>query len=301
LEIEESFGVAEHFAERDFSLVIRAHGPYFKGAPALGLSADARAIDRCAAEARAVRYADGISAPSQYILDAISKEWDLDGIPTVVIPNPAVPAPADLRWKRTTSEPFQILYVGRFDRLKGADLLLQAFDLLVAKRLNVELLFAGPDSGLVSQDGRVWMLREYAEVHLSPNALLRMRYLGVVTRDVLREYRQKATVCVVASREESFSYAALEALGAACPLVASDSGGVPEIVMDEHNGLLFRSGDAQALAAQLGRVVEDAELSERLSEGARDSVSRYCPVKIAAETLDFYSRVVANRSRRDRA
>jgi glycosyltransferase involved in cell wall biosynthesis len=296
LEIEESFGLAEHFVGRDFALVVRAHGPYFKGAPALGLSADRRAQDRCAAEARAIKHADGISAPSQYILDAISEEWDIEGIPTTVIPNPAVPVPREMRWQPSKSGPQKILYVGRFDRLKGADVLLDAFNMVAARHPQVELLFAGPDSGLVDDEGRRWMLREYADAHLSPSALTRLNYLGTVSRDLLHELRKGAAACVVASREENFPYAALEALGAGCPLVAARMGGVPEIVVDEQNGLLFRSGEAASLAAQLERVLEDGALAENLSAGAQASFERYSPTNVALETLRFYERVVGAQS-----
>jgi glycosyltransferase involved in cell wall biosynthesis len=296
LEIEESFGLAEHFVDRDFSLIVRAHGPYFKGAPALGLSSDRRAQDRCAAEARAIKHADGISAPSQYILDAISQEWDIEGIPTAVIPNPAVPVSPEMRWRRSKSGPHKILYVGRFDRLKGADILLDAFNLIAAKHPNVELLFAGPDSGLVADDGRRWMFHEYADAHLSPAAIARLRYLGTVSRDRLQDLRKSAAACVVASREENFPYAALEALGAGCPLVAARMGGVPEIVVHEQNGLLFQSGQAGSLASQLERVLDDASLGDTLSAGALRSFERYRPINVALETLKFYERVAAARS-----
>jgi glycosyltransferase involved in cell wall biosynthesis len=291
LEIEESFGLGGHFRNRDFSLVVRAHGPFFLGAAALGIPFDRRVKDRCAAEARAIRHADGISAPSQYILDAISLEWDISGIPTAVIPNPAVPVPADFRWRPHATGPKQILYVGRFDRLKGADLMLRAFNAIAEKIPDVKLVFAGTDNGLTDDDGRHWKLQEYAETHLSPSARDRFVYLGTVSRTRLQDLRQSSAVCVVASREEAFSYTALEALGAGCPLVAARMGGVPEMVVDEHNGLLFESGRFESLAAQLLRVLEDDALCQRLSAAALQTCDRYLPVNVALQTLKFYKRV----------
>lgn len=298
LEIEESFGLGGHFRDRDFSLVVRAHGPFFLGAAALGIPFNRRVKDRCAAEARAIRHADGISAPSQYILDAISREWDISGIPTAVIPNPAVPVPSDFRWRPDTPDPKQILYVGRFDRLKGADLMLKAFNAIAERISDVNLVFAGTDNGLTDDDGRHWKLQEYAEAHLSPSARSRFFYLGVVSRTRLQDLRQCSAVCVVASREETFSYTALEALGAGCPLVAANMGGVPEMVVDEHNGLLFESGRFESLAAQLLRVLKDDALSKRLSEAALQSCDQYVPLNVALQTLNFYERVALLDSRR---
>ena len=296
LEIEESFGLGGHLRNRDFSLVVRAHGPFFLGAAALGIPFDRRVQDRCAAEARAVRHADGISVPSQYILDAILSEWGISDVPTAVIPNPAVPVPACLQWRPDTAGPKQILYVGRFDRLKGADLMLKAFNLIAEKLPDVKLVFAGTDNGLVDDNGRHWKLHEYAEAHLSPGARGRFLYLGMVSRSRLQDLRQSAAVCVVASREEAFSYAALEALGVGCPLVAASMGGIPEMVVDEHNGLLFESGRFESLAAQLMRVLEDDALSQRLSAAALQSCDRYLPVNVALQTLSFYERVASTHS-----
>jgi glycosyltransferase involved in cell wall biosynthesis len=239
---------------------------------------------------------DGISAPSQYILDAISREWDISGIPTAVIPNPAVPVPAELRWRPDTTGPKHILYVGRFDRLKGADLMLRAFNAIAEERLDVNLVFAGSDNGLTDDDGRQWKLNEYAEANLSSCARARFHYLGVVSQTRLQDLRQSSAVCVVASREETFSYTALEALGAGCPLVAARMGGVPEMVVDEHNGLLFESGRFESLAVQLLRVLEDDALSKRLSAAALQTSDRYLPVNVALQTLNFYKRVALQDS-----
>jgi glycosyltransferase involved in cell wall biosynthesis len=296
LEIEESFGLAEHFKKRNFSLVVRAHGPFFKGAAALGIPFDRRVRDRCAAEARAIQYADGISVPSQYVLDAISREWEISGIPTAVIPNPAVAVPKHLRWRPNATGPKKILYVGRFDRLKGADLMLQAFNVIAERDNRVELMFAGPDNGLTDDDGQNWKLQEYVETHLSLGARRRFHYLGVVSGNHLQDLRRTAAACVVASREENFPYAALEALGTGCPLVAAKVGGVPEIVVDEQNGLLFDSGSFESLAAQLARILEDDALCKRLSETAMQNFDRYLPVNVALETLNFYERVASSAS-----
>jgi L-malate glycosyltransferase len=77
---------------------------------------------------------------------------------------------------------------------------------------------------------------------------------------------------VVASRGEPFGLVLLEAMRAGVPVVASNAGGVPEIVSDGINGLLFKSGDAEDLAGALQRVAEDSALAGRLCEEGRRAI-----------------------------
>lgn len=71
---------------------------------------------------------------------------------------------------------------------------------------------------------------------------------------------------VVASEAEPFGLVLLEAMRAGVPLVATNAGGVPEIVSDGVNGLLFEAGDAEGLAAAFSRIASEPKLAKQLSE-----------------------------------
>lgn len=292
LEMEESFGMAEHLRERGFRVVLRLHGPYFLAVPALGLPQSKFVVDRCSAEARAVRFADGISAPSSYVLECASREWDIAGKPTAVIPNPIAPVKDAHFWRDCDSADPYILYVGRFDRLKGADILISAFGEVCKRVRNVRLLFAGPDYGLLDQSRKVWSIDRYVRAHLDPHALQRFEYLGAVTRDRLASLRARAAVAVVSSREESFSYVAAEALAAGCPLVAPSIGGLREMVESGKNGLLYDGEDVLHFADQIERVLNDRELRLSISRNARNSAVQFTPQAVAVETLRFYKSLI---------
>jgi glycosyltransferase involved in cell wall biosynthesis len=64
----------------------------------------------------------------------------------------------------------------------------------------------------------------------------------------------------------------LEAMAMRVPVVASDVGGIPEAVQDAINGLLVPSGDADALAESLSRMIDDPALARRLGAAARQRV-----------------------------
>lgn len=88
-------------------------------------------------------------------------------------------------------------------------------------------------------------------------------------------------VLVVPSRREALARVIMEAFAAGVPVVAAASGGIPEIVRHEQNGLLIPTGDAKALATAVRRLLDDAELRTRLVDQARrDYLARF--------TLDRY-------------
>ncbi|MBD0330424.1 MAG: glycosyltransferase, partial [Thermoleophilia bacterium] len=81
----------------------------------------------------------------------------------------------------------------------------------------------------------------------------------------------------------NFPHAAVEALAAGTPVVATPVGGVPEIVRDGENGLLVEPGSVDALADALRRLRSDAALRERLAAGARSSVAHLSAERVYGE------------------
>jgi glycosyltransferase involved in cell wall biosynthesis len=297
-EVEESYGIAEHVRAPGIPLVLRAHGPWLLNGPALGMARDRAFRDKCAAERRAAARADALSFPSQHVLDAVRGEWDLQSVPCAVIPNPGPVLAAQDRWDPAAIATHRILYVGRFDRIKGADVLLRAFETVAQRVPDAELTFVGPDVGLVGDDGKLWRLEEYLRAHLSARAAARVKVLGTLGMERIRELRRSSAVTVISSRQENFPLAAVEAISFGCPTVASASGGTPEIVLDGESGLLFRNADAEDLARKVLALLEDHDLARRLGERAAVFAKRFDPRQVAADTAAFYADVLeAYRSR----
>jgi glycosyltransferase involved in cell wall biosynthesis len=210
----------------------------------------------------------------------------------VVIPNPIAPVREASRWRLATSDPDELLFVGRFDRHKGGDVVIEAFARVAAKRPSTRLTFAGPDLGVVNAIGTRWTLEQFAADRLGA-ARSRLDWLGPQPRGQIEELRRRARVVVVASRYENFPYTALEAMAAGCPLASTHAGGLAEVVEDGRNALTCIPDDAEALADCILRLFEHSELSARLGEQAlRDSQDRYDPRVVARSTLDFYRDVL---------
>ena len=168
---------------------------------------------------------------------------------------------------RRIATPSRIVFVGRFDLHKGADVMIDAFARLAATRPALKLDFVGPDRGIPNPHGGSTGVAEYIERHVSDPAIRRRITIhGQKSPQEANELRRRGFVTVVPSRYETFGYTAVEAMSLGCPLVAANTGGLAEIVQDGETGLLFRSGDPESLASQLSRLLTSPELAARFGQ-----------------------------------
>jgi glycosyltransferase involved in cell wall biosynthesis len=117
-----------------------------------------------------------------------------------------------------------------------------------------------------------------------------VKFVSGVTDERIVELYAEASVAVVPSLYEGFSLPAVEAMACGVPLVATTGGALPEVVgRGGDTGLLVPPGDQQALAAALGKVLDDANLAARLSEAGRQRVLERFTWRACAEgTVDNY-------------
>ena len=88
----------------------------------------------------------------------------------------------------------------------------------------------------------------------------------------------------------------LEAMQAGLPIVASETGGIPEVIEVGVNGILVPPGDPEVLARAIDRLLADHNLARRLSEGARERGKNYDWEVLAERVLRVYRGVTAGRS-----
>jgi glycosyltransferase involved in cell wall biosynthesis len=169
-----------------------------------------------------------------------------------VVPN-GVALPEDVG---AEAEPPQILFAGRLSREKGI------LELVEAARGH-ELLVAG--------DGPL------------RNRVQQAR--GWVPRDELEQLYARAAVVACPSHREGFGVVCAEAMAHGRPVVASDVGGLRDLVVDGETGLLVPPGDIAALRAALERLLADGDLRLRLGAAARERVRTYCSWETVTEAV----------------
>jgi glycosyltransferase involved in cell wall biosynthesis len=179
--------------------------------------------------------------------------------------------------------------VARFAPQKAHEVLLRA--LAKVDRPNVRLLLVGDDP---FGDGKRRAEDVAQELRLGERVL----FTGI-RRDV-PDLLAIADGFVMASRWEGLGLVFLEAMAASLPVVATRVSAVPEVVVDGETGLLVPVDDADALAAALARLADDAELRRRLgAAGAPRVRERFGLERMVEETLSVY-REVKSPLRKDR-
>ena len=123
----------------------------------------------------------------------------------------------------------------------------------------------------------------------------RVRWLGQVA-DV-RPVLAAADVVAMPSLAEGLGVAAIEAMAAGRPVVASAVGGLPELIADGEHGLLVPPADAAALAAALARCLGDPALRARLGASGRLRAEAFSTLAMARGTASVYERALAARRR----
>lgn len=115
-------------------------------------------------------------------------------------------------------------------------------------------------------------------------------------RDVA-PHLQRGAVFLLPSELESFGLAALEAMSCGVPVIASNVGGLPEVVTHGVNGFLHAVGDVTAMAGSARRLLSDAQLHRSMSKAARDAaVSRFQRSPIVDQWEAHYRRLTRTQS-----
>ena len=295
VEIEESFGLCRHVeAFGDWPTVVRLHGPWFLNGPALGVPRDAEFDRRVRDEGEALAHAHFVSAPSLDVLERTRTFYDLSLEDAVVIPNACPAVPVTSRWRQENADPDRVLFVGRFDLHKGGDIVIDAIARVLRSRPNTRLWFAGPDKGIPNGDrGSLDAPSYLARAIPDPRLRERVELLGPCDSQHLDRMRREAALTLVASRYENFPMTVLEALAYGSPLVATNVGGIAEIVRNGENGWLVPGDDLNALADGILQGLSSADEAQRISvNAAEDTLKRYSPGKVATQTRSFYTHLL---------
>jgi len=152
-----------------------------------------------------------------------------------------------------------IVFVGRFDERKG---LVTLLDSLKHIKSHVTLVIIGPS---YDDEYSQMVLRKIAEA----NRTQRTIYLGVLSESDILQWLQRATLLVCPSSSESFGIVCVEAIACATPVVASDIGGLNDIIINQENGLLVKSGDTVELAEAIQFLLDNPRTSRRLGKQGR--------------------------------
>lgn len=205
------------------------------------------------------------------------------------IPNSVNPIFFDQKRNSRHSDRFFFLYVGRISPEKGIDVLIQAMARLKNGGYDVALSLVGKidDKHYAKQ---VWKL--IRDFDLSK----RITYYPPCSASDIAKMMSEHDGLVLPSHYEAFGLVLAEAMAVGCPVVASCVGGIPEIVQDGKNGLLFTPGNVESLTETLVEMIKDGALRHRIiCKGRRVSHERFHPSIVAQDVQKYYEKIVFSR------
>jgi glycosyltransferase involved in cell wall biosynthesis len=296
LEIEESFGWSYAVSRLNvLPVVVRLHGPWFLTG---GFADPGDRIElhrhRREREGRGIQSAHLVTAPSAKVLQSVKDRYGLNLVGTRVIPNPLDAAEEEKTWNIDTCDNNSLLFVGRFDKLKGGDLVLRAFGELAMSYPKLKLTFVGPDGGLVGENNKIWSFEQFVRNNVSEQCQSRIVFRGQLDHSDVMSLRVESFLTIVASRHEMMPYSVLEAMSLGCPLVVTDVGGIPELIEDQRNGLLVPSQDLKAMTDACRKLLEDHALAVRIGRQAwYDCRKFHGSENIARQTVAAYQAAIA--------
>lgn len=227
---------------------------------------------------------------SRFMREEIEGVFNLPPDKISIIPNGIRPAafqvsapdPA-VRRKFAAQEEKIIFFIGRLVREKGVQHLLEALPQIRNRRPDVRVIIAG--QGPYGEELHRLALHLGIDRHVT--------FTGYIDEEMRNQLFAHADVAVFPSLYEPFGLVALEAMATGTPVVVSDSGGFAETVAHGVTGIRVAAGSAAALAGEICALLDDRELSRRLSSRAlQDVEEKYSWGSIARQYESVYQEIV---------
>jgi N-acetyl-alpha-D-glucosaminyl L-malate synthase BshA len=235
-----------------------------------------------------IEQSDGVTAISSYLRDRTRVAFGITSEIEVIrnfvncdvyVRNPALVDA--MRGRYAAPDERLLVHLSNFRPVKRIRDVVEVFA-RVAREVPARLMLIGdgPDRSVAE-----YLAREH---HIQD----RVHFLG--KQDNVNELLPLADLMLMPSEMESFGLAALEAMACGVPTIATDVGGVPELIDDGRNGLLFEVGDVDSMAAEAVALLRDETRLRQMSEAGRKTAQdHFCASRVIPLYEEYYDRVVS--------
>ncbi|MDD5042036.1 MAG: glycosyltransferase family 4 protein [Candidatus Peribacteraceae bacterium] len=184
--------------------------------------------------------------------------------------------------------PHRILFVGRLEPMKGVDVLLRA----LARLLEMRKVSGGENYVHLRIVGRGSEERALKQLAHDLKLADHVTFTGFVpTPRVFEEFAQAQIFCGL-SRSEALGNVFLEAQAAGCAVIATQTGGIPDIVEDGRTGFLVPPDDAEAAAQAMQRLLLDSRQWQELAQAGMAGAKTYAWQGIVGRYEEVYRRLL---------
>ncbi len=218
---------------------------------------------------------------SKYMKDDMLSVTNIESSKIVIIPNGI-----DVSYISTISEQKYIksdylFFVGRFVHKKGVDILIRAFKQIKNNDLKLVIEGKGEEKEKIE--------KLILELDLSERIIL---VGGNLSEQEKFAYMKGALIGIVPSRIEPFGIVALEYLSCGTPLIASETGGLSDILEDQKTCIFFENENYKDLAKKIDILFEDKKLRNVLSANGKDLVKKYTWDEVSKKYLEIFNSVL---------
>jgi glycogen(starch) synthase len=179
-----------------------------------------------------------------------------------------------------------VLFAGRLQLIKGIDVALEAFQLVLERHPDVSFVAAGGEGDLTIDPSM-----SFIKANVSEELKGRLTLLGQVDEATMYACMREAHVVVCPSRWEAFGNIALEVRAVSGVLIATTGSGFSESCTDEVDSLLVPPGESVPLADAISRVLTDHSLRQRLRTGGRTRVQDFTASSTATRLANKLSSI----------
>ena len=202
----------------------------------------------------------------------------------IIIPNAVVPAFFNVPLKNKTEN--KLLYIGIIDNNKNIIFLLNNLKRIIENNKPFTLEVLGDFSNAE--------MKKYILNFVTENNLTKyVHFNGWVNQTEAIKFITDADILVVSSKHESLPMVIAESMSAGKVVVASDVGGIPEMIDDETDGFLFNLNEPNELSSKLDKLYNNFDLITVISKNAKETAfKKYWSENVAKKTIEFYKECV---------
>lgn len=222
---------------------------------------------------------DVVTAPSQFVIDILKKDGFFKKVKAIKLPLGI--ELNNIKKIEKDYEAIDILFVGRLNRYKGVNILIDAFKQIKRKNIYLHIIGTGKDT------------EEFKEIAEDDSNII---FYGFVSDEELIALYKKASVTVVPSIwYETFGIVIIESLKYSTPVIASSIGGFPELIENGLNGYLFEAGNVDELKKLLEDLIDNPKELKRLSDNAFISARKYGMEEHTKSLTKLYEEILTQK------
>jgi glycosyltransferase involved in cell wall biosynthesis len=158
-----------------------------------------------------------------------------------------------------------LLSIGSLNKNKNHTLLINAFSEIVTSKSSLHLYIIGKGEEQVGLKKQIKKLKLEQKITL----------LGLLDHKSISEWMKAADIFILPSRNEGTPNSLLEAMASGLPVIASQVGGIPELIQENIEGLLFKSDSKDDLKEKLNKLIKDNQLQELLGKNAQKKIATH--------------------------